>query len=597
MRRPASPNRFLSVVLGAALLAGLAMVVLERPASRTQATTPNAVPTTTGVPSSSTSSTTAQSSSSSSSSSSTSTTVLRATTTTAGGSSSTTATRTAGSGAAGPTWHLAWASAAAWGYGVAQDATVRQLVTVALSGQAVRFRLSNVFGSGTLQLTAVTVGVSAGGAAVVPGTLRTVTFGGSTTASIPKGAMLYTDPVNMAVSAGETLAVSLYMPGTDLVTVHPCCYVPQSFFTANGGGNETAYLGAPGWKQSAWSRWVDAADVLDKAPGTIVVVGDSISEGFNARLRWTDLLQQRIDHLPVAQRRAVVNEAITANTLTSYVRNFSALGGGPPGLDRIQADALAQPGVSEVVLFLGTNDLWFGTSAKELIEGYKEAIEEIHRAGLRVIGVTLLPRSSGGTHPVEIWGPYAQVQLEEVDQWILTSGAFDGVINLAPVIADAYDGACDPVAMYPPYDSGDNLHPSDAGQVAIANAINPAVLGLPPLPQLPPLVQATPTPGCNADMPAPPPGAAEMPPPTYSVPSSVPAPGVTAGGVGTTAPSGAVPSSGSSSTVPLGTVAPGTAPTTTPAPVTTAAPVTTPAPVTTAPPTTAAPPVTGNGHP
>ena len=394
-----------------------------------------------------------------------------------------------------PAWQVAWGSAMAWGYGVASDATVRELVTPGVGGEAVRVRISNAFGDRPLVVGAATVGDSLGGAAVMAGTLRPLSFGGHLGVTVPAGQYAYSDPVALKVSAGQTLAVSLWENGTDLVSVHPCCSgtAPVSYFTPNGGGNLTASPDGQGLTvASQWPRWVDALDVLRSGPGSIVVLGDSITDGYNTTTNWVRVLQGRVDKLPPAEQRAVVNEGITANALTSYVPTDSTTGGGPSGLSRLAPDALDQAGVSEVVVFLGTNDLWFGATASQLIAGYRQLIAQARRAGVRVVGVTLLPRSAGHWP----WSALKQEELERVDRWILTSKAFQGVIDLAPVVADVYNGACEPWVMFPPYDSGDHLHPDAAGQVAMANAVNPAVLGLPPLPDAPALVAVTPTHGC-----------------------------------------------------------------------------------------------------
>jgi lysophospholipase L1-like esterase len=399
-----------------------------------------------------------------------------------------------------PTWRVAWGSAMAWGYGTARDATARELATVGVGGDAVRVRISNLFGNVPLVVGAASVGRSAGGPAVVAGTLQPLRFGGQPTVTVPVGGEAYSDPVAMSVSDGETLAVSLFVPSSELVTVHPCCTSLVSYASPNGSGDLTGSTSGTGLSvASPWERWVDAVDVLQTTgEGSIVVIGDSITDGYNATTNWAALLQQRIDALPASQQRAVVNEAITANALTSVVHTYSAVGGGPSGLSRLAEDALDQPGTSEVVLFIGTNDLWFGASAEQLIQGYQQAIAAVHQAGLRVVGVTLLPR---GSNPIEHWSPAQQAALEQVDQWILTSGAFDGVLDLAPAVADVYDGACNPTALYPPFDSGDHLHPNTAGQTAMADAVDPSVLELPALPQLPQVVHATPTPGCDSGPP------------------------------------------------------------------------------------------------
>jgi lysophospholipase L1-like esterase len=386
----------------------------------------------------------------------------------------------------------------AWGYGVAQYATVREIVTVGIGGSAVKVRISNVFGNHPLVIGTATIAVAGTGPAVQPGTLRALRFAGHAGATVPPGHYVYTDPVVIRVGDMERLAVSLYVTRPDLVSVHPCCTTmsPVSYFTPNNGGNLTSSQSGAGLSlESPFPRWVDAVDVLrTSGPGSIVVVGDSITDGYNATVNWTTVLQRRIDTLPPPLQRAVINEGITANALTSDVPTDSQKGGGPSGLARLGGDALSQPGASEIVLFLGTNDLWFGDTAAQLINGYREAIAEVHKARLKVIGVTLLPRSSG----VWAWSSVQQSELVQVNQWIRNSHEFDGVLDLAQAVADTYNGACNPNVMLPAYDSGDHLHPNAAGQTAMANAVNPATLGLPPLPRVPPLVAATPTPHCHA---------------------------------------------------------------------------------------------------
>lgn len=386
----------------------------------------------------------------------------------------------------------------AWGEPgvVAADATVRQLATVALGGAAVRVRVSNQFGDAPLSVGAATVAISAGDANVVGSTMRTLTFGGHASAVVPVGQVRYSDPVSFPVNGGQTLAVSLFVTAPDLVTLHPWGTTPVSFATPNGAGDRVAQDGAAFSYSSVFPRLVDAVDLLEpRGRGSIVVIGDSITDGYNATVRWTDLLQKRIDDLAIAQRRAVINEGITANTLSPLPDDDSHTGGGPAGLTRLSVDALSQPGVSYVVLFLGTNDLFFGDSAAHVISSMQRAIAETHRAGIKIIGVTLLPRQGS-----ERWDPLQypthQPYMDQINHWILTSGAFDGVLNLAAAVADVYNGMCDRLALFPPYDSGDHLHPNDAGQTAMANAVDTRIFGIPAAPKLPAPFTVRPTPGC-----------------------------------------------------------------------------------------------------
>ena len=223
------------------------------------------------------------------------------------------------------TWRVAWGSATAWAQPgvIADDVTVRELATVALGGREVRVRVSNLFGDAPLVIGAATVGIAAGAASVVPRTLTRLTFGGRFGRSIPAGSVAYSDPARLLIAGGRTRAVGLYIRAPDLVTVHPYGNVGAvSFATANGGGDQVdSALGTAFGYSSQWPRLVDAVDVLEhRGQGSIVVLGDSITDGYNTTVRWTDLLQKRIDQLPVAERRAVINEGITGQRAEPLAR-------------------------------------------------------------------------------------------------------------------------------------------------------------------------------------------------------------------------------------------------------------------------------------
>jgi lysophospholipase L1-like esterase len=410
-----------------------------------------------------------------------------------------------------PVWQVAWASAMAWAEPaqLVSNSTVRTLVSVPVDGSALRVRISNRFGNAPLVVGSATAARSAGGAALVAGTTVPIHFGGAVSVTVPAGGSVTSDPVPMAVTAPEILAVSLYVADRDTVTAHyPCCEpATPSFLALDGTGNLVTRTTPLGFAFPGPSRLVDALDVLRPDPpagaaarGSIVVLGDSITDGFRSTARWTDFLQKRIDALPAAERVAVVNEGNTANALTPVIPSDATTGGGPPGIQRLSDDVLTLPGVSTVVLFLGTNDLFFGATAQSLIAGYQQAAAVAHAHGVRIVGVTLLPRLGS-----ERWTPARQQELATVNQWLLTNHVLDGVIDLATPMADMYNGACRPTALFPPYDSGDHLHPNAAGDVAMADAVPPSVLGLPRLPLVPPLVVARPTPRCA--------GAPGIPPP------------------------------------------------------------------------------------
>lgn len=410
----------------------------------------------------------------------------------------------------------------------ADDATVRDLATVAVGGRWVSLRFSNQWGPVPLTFGAVTVGERAGtsGAAAAPGTVVPVTFNGSSSVTIPPGQDVTSNPVTLPVQAGETLVVSMWAPGLAPVSVHYCCQGRTvSYYTRNGGGNQTGSLNGSAFTGADWwTRWLSAVEVGgSQALGTVVAFGDSITDGFgadNAGFSWVGALQQRISHLPADEQVAVVNEGIAGNTLTAFPpgdnarggeNSFAATGGGAPGVARLGRDALQLPGVKAVVVLLGTNDIWFGYAdndppygtAASIIAGLKQVIAQVHAAGLKVYGIPLLPRktsppcSSPSSCIPEDWTASEQATLQAVNSWATGPGTgFDGVINLAAVVGDVYDGQCQPALPYAPYFNADNLHPNPAGQTAMANAIPTTLFGIPEAPQLAPVVGATPTPGC-----------------------------------------------------------------------------------------------------
>lgn len=427
-----------------------------------------------------------------------------------------------------PTWQTTWTSPMDLLLGTADDATARDIAQVAVAGTSIELQLSNQWGNTPLTFGAVTVGQAASGPTVVPGTIVPVTFaGGATTVTIPAHGRVTSLPVAMTVTAGESLAVSIWVPPGSYqpVSVHYCCQGrTDSYTTPDFGGNRTESTSAAGFSLVAgasWQmRWLSAVSVSGAvAQGTVVAFGDSITEGFNNDgVGWPGLLQSRIDGLPPSEQMSVANEGIAGNTLTLFpanVKTFQYVSGGQPGVVRLPYDALDLPGVKDVILFLGTNDIWFGGggnpkehnppgvagTAPLIIAAMQSVIASVHAAGMQIFGVTLLPRlsSSASSGLAETWTPADQATLEAVNAWILTPGnGFNGVFNLAAVMGDVYNGSCQPTVPFPPYFTDDNLHPDTAGQTAMADAIPTSVFGIGEAPQLPQVVHAVPTPGCPA---------------------------------------------------------------------------------------------------
>jgi lysophospholipase L1-like esterase len=398
-----------------------------------------------------------------------------------------TAAGTAGAGAAGPAvhgWVSTWtASAMAPSALISSvltlnEQTVRNIVYTSAGGADLRIRVSNAFGEQPVTIGAATVARQLRGAEVDPATAHALTFGGSRSVVLPRGGSALSDPVRMAVPQLATLAVSLYLPGqTGQVTYHQ-------------DGQQTSYLAAgdhaadtaPDAFTTTVGSWffVDAVQVRGPASGAILALGDSITDGFqsqvDANTRWPNYLARTLAARRGPSAPAVVDEGISGNRV---LHDSPCLG--VRLLDRLDRDVFSQPGVRAVVLLEGINDLGFSqtpnsgctapnteVSVAELTAGYRAVIAAAHRHGLRVIGGTLLPFEGAG-----YWSPAAERKRVAVNAWIRGSGAFDGVVDFASVMA--YPGH--PELLAPQYDSGDHLHPNDGGYQAMAGAVSAASFG------------------------------------------------------------------------------------------------------------------------
>ena len=80
--------------------------------------------------------------------------------------------------------------------------TLRQIVHTSIGGDRVRVRLST-FGAGALHVGAAHIAVRDAGAAIVPGTDRTLTFGGQPSIVIPPGAVVLSDPAELRSAAAR----------------------------------------------------------------------------------------------------------------------------------------------------------------------------------------------------------------------------------------------------------------------------------------------------------------------------------------------------------------------------------------------------------
>ena len=352
--------------------------------------------------------------------------------------------------------------------------TVRNIVFTSAGGALVRLVLTNVFGTTPLQVGDVTVAVAGSGAAVAPGTIHRVTVGGSASFQIPPGAQVLSDPVAMRVAPLQDLAVSVYLPGqTGAATIHSDA---QQVNWVSETGDHAGDAGAGAFSTQTQS-WYYVSDVIvgpSRVSGTVVAFGDSITDGFQstvgANTRWPNDLARRLNALH-GRTLSVANEGISGNRVLN-----DALCCGVNALAQFDRDALDQPGVRDIIVLEGINDFGFSAvppnpvidpvtdvSAAQVIAGYEQLIAQAHARGLKIFGATLLPFKGAGYYTAA-----GEAKREAVNTWIRTSGAFDGVIDFDKLMGDP----ADPLTLNPAWDSGDHLHPNDAGYQAMANAVN-----------------------------------------------------------------------------------------------------------------------------
>ncbi|MFD8232758.1 SGNH/GDSL hydrolase family protein [Streptomyces sp. NPDC059696] len=357
------------------------------------------------------------------------------------------------------------------------DRSVRNVVHTSVGGTSARVTLSNLYGQSPLSITRATVAVSAGSGtpAALPDTMRQLTFGGGPTVVIPPGRQVMSDAVRIVVPHDSDVLITTYTPtSSGPVTYHR--HARQVSYVARGDHAQDA-TGTPYTERIGSWRYLTALDVLsNESDGTVVVLGDSLTDGITStpdtNSRWTDVLSDRL-RSEIASGRdlprySVVNQGISGNRVLTDGLGRPA--DNPSGLNRFQRDVLERTNVKVVVIDLGVNDILRNPRLADpnaILTGLRTLVGQAHARGVKVVGATLMPFQGhrGYTEARE------QVR-QTINAQIRAGRVYDAVADFDQALRDPYN----PRRLRPEYDSGDHLHPSDAGYARMAESFDLSTL-------------------------------------------------------------------------------------------------------------------------
>jgi lysophospholipase L1-like esterase len=388
-------------------------------------------------------------------------------------------------------WIGTWATAAqpflAKSLQTYRNQTLRLIVRTSVAGTRVRIKISNTYGKGPLFIGGAHLARRTAAAEIEPRSDRTLRFHGKTSVRVPAGSLAISDPVDLDVPPLSDLAISLFLPQrTEARTSHSLA--KQTSYVSPETGDSTAAVKLSVAKEIHSWAFLTGVDVeASPAAAAIVAFGSSLTDGDGTTTdtngRWPDVLAERLQKdAGIKAKIGVLNEGIIGNRLLydspKGSGNPFGAGLGQAGLTRFERDVLAQSGVRYVIVGLGINDILFPAfpftppaekvGAEDIISGYRKLIGRAHRKGIRVIGTTNPPFENSAFEGLvtAFYTPTREAMRQKVNDWIRSSGEFDGVVDLDAVLRDPSH----PTQLLPAYDSGDHLHPNNAGCIAEANA-------------------------------------------------------------------------------------------------------------------------------
>jgi lysophospholipase L1-like esterase len=338
------------------------------------------------------------------------------------------------------------------------DATLRQVVRASLGGKRLRVRFSNAFGAKPLMILSAHVAAPVDAGAIRPESDKMLSFGGRATVTIPIGAPIVSDPIDVDLAPLSDLAVTIRVKDpTGAVTGHPGSRC-TSYLQAGDAVTEPDLPKAV--RVTHW-YYLCGIDVEAAAAAAVAVLGDSITDGRGSPTdgngRWTDLLARRLHDDERTARVGVLNQGLGGNRVLND-------GLGPNAMARLDRDVLAQPGVRWLVVFEGINDLGTRSAkAPDLIAADEQILLRAHARGIRVYGATLMPCEG-----FAYFNPAFEAARREVNDWIRAPGHFDAILDFDAATRDPQT----PSRLSAAVDGGDHIHPGPEGYRIIADAVD-----------------------------------------------------------------------------------------------------------------------------
>jgi lysophospholipase L1-like esterase len=357
------------------------------------------------------------------------------------------------------------------------NVTLTQLVYLSQGGDKLRVRFTNRYGEHPLKIGAARIVRIDDAGKEIPGSARTLTFGGQASAIIPKGAPFVSDAVELDVPDLSRVKIEFYLP--DATGPCTCHLTGQDELDVSPPGNFVGKSFEPADKKNFRAFLAGVEVDSSKALGTIVAFGDSITDGVGStpgkNTRWPDLLARRLH--AAGMEWAVANAAISGNRVLSP-------GMGDAALTRFDDDVLAMPGVKYIIVYEGVNDLGIAWGPKrnggppipglvndpisvaQMEAGYAQLVARAHERGIKVIASPIGPYKGAS-----YWSQEGEAAREKINQWILTSGIFDGIVRIDSAFADPND----PQQIREGYHFGDHLHGNDTSYKAVGDAFDLAL--------------------------------------------------------------------------------------------------------------------------